>query len=228
MGKAIVTALAVSALLCAGCATTEEASGSGFVSAQLFGMVYDGDNQPCPDVRISVDGVEGPVTDIRGRFLVPALSRGAHEVKARKAGFEELTASFSFRSRTDVMYLRLTSLAQLLSMAEEALEARRWEEAEAFLARARKLDSADPVLMYLNAVRWYRMERWAEAASGLEAMLSAGLKDASVYVFLADLYEGPLKDPAKARGYLEAFLAVRWDADAERRWKALQPTAPAP
>lgn len=227
MGKAVVMILAASALLCAGCATTGEAGGSGPAPAPLYGMVYDGDNQPCGEVRIAMDGVEGPITDIRGRFMIQDLSMGNHEVTAWKAGFERLVVPFTFHRRTDVLYLRMTSLAQLLARAESSLEGRRWEEARALLDRAEKLDPGDPVLRYLKAVRWYKMEGYAEAAGELEALLAAGIKDASVYAFLADLYEGPLKDPAKARANLEACLAVRWDADMERRWKALEASKPA-
>jgi tetratricopeptide (TPR) repeat protein len=222
MGRTIAVLMA-SALLCASCATTEEKTdGFSFESAALFGMVYDGDNQPCAGVRVSLDGVEGPITDIRGRFILPELPRGVHEVTARKVGYEDLSVSFAFLSRTDVLYLRMTSLAQLLAQAEQSLEARRWEEADAFLVRAERLDPADPVTMYLKAVRWYKLEKYAEAAGQLEAILTKGFKEPSVYLFLADLYERRLGDPARARSNLEAYLVIKWDADVEKRWKALQ------
>lgn len=228
MGKA-VSAVLLAALLGAGCATGAPPSdGADFVSAPLMGMVYDGDNQPCAEVRIALDGVPGPVTDIRGRFLVADLAPGGHEVTAEKAGFERLSLRFAFRSRTDVLYLRMTSLAQLLSLAEGSLQDRRWEEARSLLSRAERLAPADPVLAYMKAVLAFRTGRHAEAAAGLEALLAAGVKDAPVYAFLADLYEGPLKEPAKARACLEACLAIRWDADMEKRRKALAEAKPAP
>jgi predicted Zn-dependent protease len=129
---------------------------------------------------------------------------------------------FQFLSRTDVLYLRMVSLAQLLSEAERSLEARRWAAAESSLARAEKLDPGDPVMLYLKAVRSYKLQKYAEAAAQLEAILSKGFKDPSVFAFLADLYERHLGDPARARSFLAAYLAVKWDADMERRWKALE------
>jgi tetratricopeptide (TPR) repeat protein len=216
MGKKLALFLAW-ALLCVSCATQEARDGFSFDTATLFGMVYDENNQPCSGARLTVDGAPGPVTDIRGRFVISELGRGEHAVAVRKDGYEELAVKFSFLNRGDVLYLRMISFDQLLSRVEKAFDERRWDEAEALLARAEKLDSGDTVMLYMKAIRAFKMDNFKEAAGYLESILGRGDRETYVYLFLADLYERNLGDPGKAITYLQTYLEKRADADAEKR-----------
>jgi tetratricopeptide (TPR) repeat protein len=233
MRKTLVVILA-SALLCASCASQPANDALTFDSASLFGMIYDENNQPCGGARLTIDGQPGPQTDIRGRFVVADLSRGQHAIVARKDGYEDLSVQFTFLNRTDVLYLRMISFDQLLSRAERAFDERKWDDAEAALRRAAKLDSGDTVMMYLEAIRQYKTEKYADAARQLESILSRGEREPYVYLFLADLYEQNLNDLSKAAEYLQRYLERRADADVEKRLADLKakiaakdPTKPA-
>jgi hypothetical protein len=193
-----------------------------FDAAPLFGMIYDADNQPCDGVQLTVDGVTGPLTDIRGRFMIPDLTRGAHTITARKAGYEDLTATVSFQYRTDVLHLQITAFPQLLEMAQASLADQRWGEAQSYLDRAQKLDAQDSVLRYLFAVLSYKTGNYAAAADALNLIVAGGSREPAVYLFLADLYQKNLGDPARAIDNLEAYLKLRADADVEKRLQDLK------
>ena len=218
-------ALLVSVLIVS-CASQDAGDPRQFEKAPLFGMMYDEDNQPCSGVNLLLDGAtsagNGIVTDVRGRFVLPGLSRGEHAVVARKDGYEELSVKIQFLNRTDVLFLRMVSFGQLLADAEKALEDRRWDQAEGFLARAEKLDARDAALLYLRAVRSYKAGSHADAAMYLHRLLEEGIREPAVYLFLADLYERHLSDRQKAIENLELYLARKADDEAQKRLAALK------
>ena len=216
--------LLLAALCIASCAT-----GKGEVSekAALFGMIYDEDNQPCAAVALSLDGAAvkvetGPVTDIRGRFVLPEVSRGEHLLLARKEGYEDLSLKVTILNRTDALFLRMISFSQLLAKAEKAIEERKWEEAQELLGRAAKLDTADSVLLYLRAVKAYRLANYPEAVGWLNDILDKGIREPSVYLFLADIFEKKLNDPQSAIRNLRTYLMQRADSDVEKRLALLK------
>ncbi|MGA2478384.1 MAG: tetratricopeptide repeat protein [Spirochaetia bacterium] len=223
----ILWVILLSASVLLGCASVSRNNGREFEKAPLFGMMYDEENQPCVGVKLTVDGVRsendtGLVTDIRGRFMLPALSRGEHVLGATKPGYEDLSVKIVFLNRTDVLFLRMTSFGQLLAKAEKALEEKKWNEAEALLARAEKLDAGDSVLRFLLAVRAYKTERYSEAVDILNSILAKGVKEPSLYLFLADIYQKDLGDQAKAIANLEAYLTRKANSDVEKRLAELK------
>jgi len=225
-----VGALLLGSLLLAGCATGGS-DARAFEKAPLFGMMYDEENQPCAGVKLAVDGAmnqkdTGLVTDIRGRFLLPDLARGEHVLVATKEGYEPLRLKIVFLNRTDVLFLRMVSVGQLLAKAEKSLEERKWDEAESLLARAEKLDAGDSALCFLRAVKAYRTGEFTAAVDLLNGILDKGVKEPSIYLFLADIYQENLDDPRKAIEYLDAYLSRRADSDAEKRLAALKAALP--
>jgi hypothetical protein len=118
--RRILWSVLLSVPMLLGCASEDKNNGREFEKAPLFGMMYDEENQPCAGVRLTVDGARsendtGLVTDIRGRFMLPALTRGEHVLGARRPGYEDLSVTIVFLNRTDVLFLRMTSFGQLLA-----------------------------------------------------------------------------------------------------------------
>jgi len=221
MRKSAALSIIVSLLLLS-CVSQDKVDIINFESAPLFGMIYDDDNQPCAAAALKVDGKSGPMTDIRGRFLIPDLKRGEHTISIKKEGFEELSVNFQFVNKTDVLYLKVVSFTQLLTQAERALEERKWDDAKSFLARAEKLNPNDSYFLYLKAVEAYKKEKYEEAVGYLNTILEQGAKEAYVYLFLADIYEKNLGDKQKAIESLETYLSKQADEEAEKRLEALK------
>jgi hypothetical protein len=73
------------------------------------------------------------------------------------------------------------------------------------------------VLRFLQAVKAYKTERYGEAVDILNGILAKGVKEPSLYLFLADIYQRHLGDREKAIGSLEAYLARKADSDVEKR-----------
>jgi len=225
MRRAVI--LVIAALGVVSCASRSKVDPLVFEKAPLFGMIYDADNQPCAGVLVTVDGKPGATTDIRGRFMLPGLSRGDHRIEASGEGYEDLAVDFAFLTQTDALYLRMISLAQLIGMAEDAIDQRRWDEARGFLDRAERVDGSDPVLLYLRALLAYRQERYEEAVAFLDALIDMGVREAHVYLLLADLHEKHLENPELAKANLASYLDLRADSEVQERLKKLE-TSPEP
>ncbi len=193
-----------------------------FESAPLYGMVYDAHNQPCPGAQVLIDEVPGPTTDINGRFVLPDLARGAHQIVVTKPDHETVTADVDFVDRTQVLYVKVFSVAQLLEQAEQALEERRDTAAFEFVERAAKVRASDPVVLYLKAVIRFRAGRGEEARVVLEQMLADGLRAPAVYLLLADVNEHALEDRGEAARHLEAYLSLVDDVGARTRLAELR------
>jgi tetratricopeptide (TPR) repeat protein len=193
-----------------------------FDSAPLVGMVYDQEQKPCAAALLTVDGEEGPRTDINGRFVIDALERGEHRIVVSKEGFEPLEVPLSFVDRTQVLYLRVFSFGQLLRGAEEPLDRGKLQEADGLLRRAEALNAEDPVGLYLRAVYFLRLEDTEQAVSLLQKILAHGQRLPAVLLTLADIYQYRLEDPAQAAGFLREYLRTEDDPDIRARLAELE------
>jgi len=221
-GVVRLAAALLAALVAVSCASEKARDGLAFEAAPLFGMIYDGENQPCGGVRLTVDGSDGLLSDLAGRFVVPDLARGEHRLVARKDGYEELAIEFAFLDRTDILHLRMTSFDQLLAAARDALRDDRLADAEAALARAERLDPADDVLRYLFALHAWKAGRYADAIGHLDRIAGGGGRQPAVLLLLADIYERHLGEPRKAIENLEAYLLIRDDPDVRQRLEEIR------
>jgi hypothetical protein len=210
-------------VLCLGsCVSYREKRIREFASAPLLGMVYDRDQKPCVSALITVDGQDGPRTDINGRFVIDELARGDHLIGVQKEGYEPLQAPVSFLDRTQVLYLRVISYSRLLREAEEALDRQKLGEAEELLDRAEALDAEEPVGLYLRAVLFLKRGDSGRAAAQLEQILARGEPVPAVLLTLADLCQYRLGDPARAASFLREYLAVEDSPDIRARLQALE------
>ena len=218
----LLPALAMVGLSASSCLSYRQRQLREFRSATLVGMVFDQDQRPCAAALITVDGRQGPRTDINGRFVIDALERGDHRIGVSKQGFEALETKVSFVDRTQVLYLRVVSFSQLLRQAEEALDRRKLQEADGLLRRAEALDSEDPVGLYLRAVYFLRLEDPEQAVGLLQKILARGQRLPAVLLTLADIYQYRLKDEARAAGLLKEYLRAEDDPDVRARLAELE------
>ena len=211
--KKCAVAAVAAALLLTSCASVEKAKKDplNFDAAPLYGMVYDLQSQPVAGLSIKIDGKNTVVSDAMGRFAIPDLTRGKHFVQAEKEGFESIDIAVSFDSRSQILYLKMSSAQSLVDLAEKALDESRTDDALAYLDRARAVDDPEYRGMegFLRAVVLLRMGRPADAASVLEALIAAGDRDLAIGRFLLKLYRDDLKDPKKADRIVAEFPALK-------------------
>lgn len=193
-----------------------------FAGAPLVGMVYDGEQKPCPAALVTVDGRDGPRTDLNGRFVIDELARGDHLIGVRKQGYEPLLAPVSFLERTQVLYLRVISYNQLLREAEEALQRQKLGEAEGLLRRAEALEGEETVGRYLRAVLCLKRGDTKQAVGLLERILESGERAPAVLLTLADICQHRLEDPARAAAYLREYLSLEDSPDVRARLRELE------
>lgn len=191
----------------------------------LYGMVYDMDNQPVQNALVLRDGKEKAHTDVNGRFVLADLAFGVSSIELRKDGYESLAAVVEYFSPTQVLYVKMTSMNQLLSRAEASIAERRWEEAAALVERAKLVSPGNPAALYLEAVVRFRRGEPEAARDILEGLLGKEFNEPGIHLFLADILQYRLSDPAGAACRLRAFLRLRYDPEVERRLRELDKEA---
>jgi hypothetical protein len=202
--------------------TTPETKLRDFKEAPFMGMVYDYNNRPCANALVFIDNEPGPHTDMYGRFVIPSLSRGSHEITIKKDGFEDLNVLFDFISRTQVLHARLISFDQILEMVEEAISQKRFKEAEDLIKRAERIRNRDPVEKYLKAVLLKEKGDFAGAIGVLHSILEGGYGGPYVHLALGNLYQYHLGDADRTVYHLEQYLQQRKDTEVERRLNSLK------
>ena len=151
-------------LLLAGCATPP-APGE-FERATLHGMVYSDQGMPVAWATVQT-GETSAVTDIRGRFSIPAVERGPLELSVTAEDHLLLQTSALFTNRTQVLYLSMESLMTRTQEIRGALRDGRPARAADRAREALALGAADPVFSYLLAVAELQAGRPVEAERAL-------------------------------------------------------------
>ena len=223
-GLALLSLLSLPSLL--SCVTYREKRLREFTSASLMGVVFDAEQKPCVGALVTVDGREGPRTDINGRFLIESLTRGDHRIGVQKDGYESLETQVSFLQRTQVLYLSVVSQGQLLSEAEEALDRQKLADADDLLRRAEALNSEDPVGLYLRAVYFTKQDQPEQAVLLLEKILQPNRRQPAVLLTLADIYQYRIKDIRKAEAFLREYLALDNNPEVRARLGSLEAQSP--
>ncbi len=193
-----------------------------FEKAALSGMVYDYENRPVSGVSIFIDEKFIISSDVNGRFILPDVKRGEHVLEFRKKGHERLVTDIDFLNRTQVLYIKILSLNQILNRVEELYEKKEWAEASDFLERGKAIDENNPLILYLEAVYEYKIKHYDNAEKMLQCLLDKGFNEPYIYLFLADIYEYNFLKKDKAVFCLERYLELRGSREIEERLKNLK------
>jgi hypothetical protein len=187
----------------------------------IYGMVYDLDNKQVQGVEVYVDKVLTAVSNINGRFSIPKRAFGKYDFVFKKEGYEVLTITLEYTDPTQIIYVKLSSADQLLVKAELAVETRRWDEAEQLIDRVLAVNPKTAPASYLKAVVKYRTGNNEAARGILESLIASDYREPSIRLFLADIYQYKLNDPAAAKSQLSEYLKLRTDPEMEKRRNAI-------
>ena len=211
------------------CKTNEDESF--FESSDLPGMIYDADNRPCDKVSVEAYGIneEGNEeyiltvsSDINVRFTLPGLSRSYYKIKAYREGYEGISTDLYYSSRLDVLYLKIYSQKQLLTMATDLLEQRRFGNVEELLIRSYGVNSLDPYHLFLDAVFLYEKEIYFDALKSLEDIVDQGYRFPYVHLLMADIYQYKLHEKTHALEQLNLYIDLYDDSEVVMRIKELE------
>ncbi len=211
--------LVPAALVCAflSCSTMPKDNPLDFSEAPFFGMLYDHTNHSVSNADILVDGEKRAVTDINGRFVVINLGKGSHTITVCKEGYETLVAPVGFFNRTNVAYLKIISVEQLIETALAFMDSRKWEDASECITRVERIEKDNVLALYLRAALSYMKREFTAAELCLKTILELGYDDAYVHLFLADLYEYELLLPLSALEHLQRISDTAFDNEIEQR-----------
>ena len=220
-----IRSLVVLALgLVMGCATSGAAGSP--TSAALRGMVYNASRMPVLDMKVSLvrDGkpVAFATTDIHGRYFIPDVPYGPVILQFTKEGYEPLDWSFTFEKPTQVVYVQVINLNELLDKMADAIQKRDWTGATSLLGRIRKMEPDNEVAAYLEAEMVSRQGDPERAAALLENLSESKDSCLAVELALADLYEKKLDQPDKALFHLKKAAMIQDDVDIKRRIEEME------
>jgi len=197
-----------------------------FLFAPLNGKIFDYDNLPCSGVLVTVNKITKVKSDINGRFVVPSLAKGKHKFVLKKDGYETLEFTFEFLNSNQILWLKMTSLDQLIRQIEHKFDENAWDEVENLIARANKIEQDNPVVLYLTAVLYIHNTWYENAIEVLEKVIEKDTEEPIIYLTLADIYQYNVDNPAKALEMLEKYVALQYNEKAYSRIANLRDIVP--
>jgi tetratricopeptide (TPR) repeat protein len=150
-------------------------------------MVYDFENKPVPQYIITLDNKTPVSTDINGRFFLPKVKSGKHEIKGKKDGYEEYQGEIIINDRRQIVYFRVPNTAQLINLADEALSKNQIGDAAVYMKRAESIGEVTTELLFYSAVVLFRAGEYKQAIEKLRSAVSLGSRDEYVSRFLDEL-----------------------------------------
>ncbi|MDL2228711.1 hypothetical protein LJC14_00500 [Treponema sp. OttesenSCG-928-L16] len=154
----------------------------------MYGMIYDHENIPVSGVKVFINGDELIESDAQGRFVLLPGKSDVSEIRLFKDGYEEVRDFFTF-DPMDVLYFKMINASQLLTLAEDALNQRRYGEAELLLSRSLLLDPYRPDTLFLTGITAYLRKDYTAARNAMMFMLSLGYDKTYVRALLEAIAE---------------------------------------
>jgi|GEM_PF-4758530 len=208
-----------------GCASNKESLPNS-TSAVLRGMVYNEDRMPVLDMKVSWieagSTTETTLTDIHGRYLIPDVPYGTVTLRFEKDHYEPLLWTFTFDGPTQVVYVKMANLDELLDEAADNIQKKNWTSAASYLDRVRKIEPDNSIAVFLEAEMLSGQGSPGQAAALLEGLSSGKDSSFTVELALADLYQYKLAQPDSALLHLKKALMIQHDVDIENRISALE------
>ncbi|HHU37651.1 MAG TPA: hypothetical protein GXZ47_10575 [Treponema sp.] len=145
----------------------------------MYGMIYDFDNIAVTNVQVFVNEKKIGESDIQGRFILSSNKGGDYGITLKKAGYEDVHQTFSF-DPMNVLYFKMINTAQLLTLAETALDINSFNEAFSFLDRAAVIGNNRCDILFLQTIVLYQKGEYESAATKLLEIEAQGYTDESV------------------------------------------------
>lgn len=125
--------------------------------APLHGMIYSHNHLPVAGVKIYVDGIYAASSGVNGRFTIKFQPFGSYQLNFECPGYQTFQNQIDFIEQSQVFYIRLTSINDLLKKAEELLVKSGWREGSKVLEKAQIIDPNNPLLLFMQALTYQQL-----------------------------------------------------------------------
>lgn len=192
-----------------------------FQENSINGLIYDANNEPVSGASLFLNNKINCISDIYGHFTIlgPDLNT-KYKLKVEKEGFETTEIDFEYLNQSQMIYIRISSISQLLSETETYLKQGNNDKSKKILNRISNIDENNYSALYLKAIIEYKEKKYDESINILENLLLRK-KEAYVYLLLADNFQYGLNDKEKAKQYLKDFLKISFNQNVEERYLSL-------
>ena len=163
--------------------------GANTKTIDVNGMIYDFANKPVAYCDISIGDLYTGSTDINGRFTLPKIPPETYIISAFKEGYEIYSDEITIRDQGQIVYIRIPSQMQLLSLVDDALTMMNFDIAEEYIQRAYHIDRNNIEMLFYYATVKFRQGNYTEAIGFLTIAKNLGSKDTYIDRFLTVLEE---------------------------------------
>lgn len=176
-----------------------------FDSAPLYGMIYDYQNKPVKSVELYEDDILIGESDINGRFYLPDMEKGIHNIRFKKTGYETLDFQVDFENKTEVLYIKIRSAFDCLVDANILMSQSSFKDAQDMIERGLTIKEGDSGLLYLRSILYFQMQDYQKSYADLEALFKAGRRDEAMYRLLTDIFKASDEEQANISQLLNEY-----------------------
>lgn len=166
----LLSALLILSLLALSC-TTGQQNPTRFENAPLYGMIYDYQNMPVKGVIIREGEKVLGESDINGRFYLPQMEQGTHELIMEKEGYERLNLSFRFQNRTEALYIKMRSAFDCMTEANRMLARQSYARAEELIRLGLEIQSDHLGLQFLKSIYHFELTEFQPAFQQISRLM---------------------------------------------------------
>lgn len=141
----------------------------------VYIMVYDYDNMPVKEVKISLDEKMIGFTDVNGRFVFEVDDYIEHSVLIEKQNYESITDSFIYDSSL-VLYYKIGNTDQYLQLAELSLDEKKIDKAFLYVEKAVGIDNTRQDACFLKAIILFKQKKYSEFRECLNFVSESDIK----------------------------------------------------
>jgi len=136
-------------------------------SGPVTGIVYGRSGSPLADVLVQIPQIGQSRTGIDGRFIIPQVPLGRHILKADSVGYLPIREELSFSHLQEMVYLKMTSLEEVLDQVEKLILQEDYDKALEILG---ELPGGVEDRHFMEALCYWRLHKGVEAREALGMM----------------------------------------------------------
>jgi len=153
--------------------------------------------------------------------VIPELKKGDHQLKFEKKGMETVNLDLQFSQRTDVLYVKIFSIEQLIELSMSAYRIDDVETGRQFADRAFYADSTSKDTQFLKIVSSMKNHDWATAKLVARRLRLSGCSDPFIFLAEADIAEYGDLDEVRALEKINQYLQYVDDPLVKKRQERL-------